>query len=113
MKERLDKTQQNSKCRLWDERNETITYRVSEGCKLAQRGHRLAMTRKAKLSTLKFDHTNKWYMQNPESVLENDTHKLHWYFEISARRPDHAIINIKERPRKIKDFAVLADHRVE
>ena len=24
----------------------------------------------------KFDHTNKWYMQNPEAVLENDTKKL-------------------------------------
>ena len=24
----------------------------------------------------KFDHTNKWYMHNPASVLENDTHKL-------------------------------------
>ena len=22
------------------------------------------------------DHMNKWYMHNPESVLENDTHKL-------------------------------------
>ena len=25
---------------------------------------------------LKFDHTNKRYMHNPESVLENETHKL-------------------------------------
>ena len=24
----------------------------------------------------KFDHTNKWYMHNPTSVLENGTHKL-------------------------------------
>ena len=24
----------------------------------------------------KFDHGNKWYMHNPEPVLENDTHKL-------------------------------------
>ena len=31
---------------------------------------------------LKFDHTNKWYMHNPESVLENETHKLRWDFEI-------------------------------
>ena len=44
---------------------------------------------------IKFDHTNKWYMQNPTSVLENDTHKLLWDFDtqtdhvISARRPDN------------------------
>ena len=31
---------------------------------------------------LKFDHTNKWYMHNQESVLENETHKLLWDFEI-------------------------------
>ena len=33
---------------------------------------------------LKFDHTNKWYMHNPESVLENGTHKLFWDFAIQT-----------------------------
>ena len=42
-------------------------------------------------------------MHNPESVLENDTHKLLWDFDIqtdhliSARRPDLIIINNKKR----------------
>ena len=36
----------------------------------------------------KFDHTNKWYMHNPTSVLENDTHKLLWDFDILT---DHLI----------------------
>ena len=46
----------------------------------------------------KFDHTNKGYMHNPESVLENETHKLLKVFEIktdhlnSARTPDLKII---------------------
>ena len=37
---------------------------------------------------------NKWYMHNPASVLENETHKLLRDFDlqtdhlISARRPD-------------------------
>ena len=50
----------------------------------------------------KFDHTNKWYIYYPESILENDKHKLHWDFEIqtdhlrSPRRPDLIIINKKE-----------------
>ena len=30
----------------------------------------------------KFDHTNKWHMHNPASVLENDTHKLLWDFHV-------------------------------
>ena len=43
---------------------------------------------------LKFDHDNKRYRHNPESVLENDTHKILWDFEIQtdylilARRSD-------------------------
>ena len=55
------------------------------------------------ITKLKFDHTNKWYMHNPASVLENETHKLLWDFDIqtdhfiSARRPDLIIINEKER----------------
>ena len=56
-------------------------------------------------------------MHNPESVLENETHKLLWDFDIqtdhliSARRPDLVIINKKNRTYRIVDFAVPADHR--
>ena len=50
---------------------------------------------------LKFDHTNKWYMHNPESVLENETNIVLWDFEIqtdhliSARQSDLMIVNKK------------------
>ena len=65
----------------------------------------------------KFDHTNKWYMHNRAPVLENDTHKLLWDFNIQtdhlipARRPD--LIKKKKRTSKIVDFAVLADDGVK
>ena len=36
------------------------------------------------LQKLKCYHTNKWYMHNPESVLENEMHKLLWDFEIQT-----------------------------
>ena len=68
---------------------------------------------------LKFDHMNKWYMHNPESILENVTHKLHRDFEIhtdhltSARRPDLIIIYKQKRTRRIVDFIVPTDHRVK
>ena len=58
-------------------------------------------------------------MHNPESGLENETHKLLWDFEIQmdhlilARRPDLIIINKKERTCRIMDFAVPANHRVK
>ena len=70
------------------------------------------------------DHANKWYMHNPAPVLENDTHKLLWDFDIqtdhliSARRPDLIIIAKKKKKKRRKsakfvDFAVLADHRIK
>ena len=67
----------------------------------------------------KFDHTKKWYIQNPAPVRENSTHKLLWDFNIQtdhlipARRPDLIIINRKKRTCKIVDFAVPADHRIK
>ena len=45
-------------------------------------------------------------MHNPEPVLENDTHKLLWDFDIqtdhliSARRPDLIIINKKKKKKR-------------
>ena len=61
-------------------------------------------------------------MHNPAPVLENDSHKLLWDFNIqtdhliTARRPDLIIINKKKKKKKrickIVDFAVPADHRI-
>ena len=51
---------------------------------------------------LKFDHTNKQYQHRPESILENETHKIlrdfekqadHW---IQTRRPNLMLINKKK-----------------
>ena len=58
-------------------------------------------------------------MHNPAPVLENDTHKLLWDFDIqtdhriSARRPDLIIINRKKKICKIVDSALPADHRMK
>ena len=58
-------------------------------------------------------------MHNPAPVLENDTHKLVWDFDIrtdhliSTRRTDLIIINNKKRICKIVDFAVPANHRIK
>ena len=59
-------------------------------------------------------------MYNPTPVLENDTHKLLWDFDIqtdhliSARRPDLIIIKKKKKKiRKIVEFAVPADHGIK
>ena len=55
----------------------------------------------------------------PRSVLENETHKPLWDFDlqrdhqISARWPDLIIINKKEGTCWFVDFAVPADYRVK
>ena len=46
---------------------------------------------------------NYWYMYNPESILEDEMHKLLWDFEIktdhliSFRQPDLVIVDKKKR----------------
>ena len=58
-------------------------------------------------------------MPNPAPVLENDTRKFLWDFDIhtdyliSAWKPDLIIINKKKRTCKIVDFAVPAGHRIK
>ena len=125
IKARIDKSHQNSRRRLCGERDETINKVISESSKLAQKEYKTRHDWVGKVihwelcKKLKFDHTNKWYNDNPESVLKNETHKLLWDFDIqtdhliTARRPDPIIINKKKRTCMIVDFAVPADHRVE
>ena len=107
--------------------DETINHIISKCSKLAQKqlGGKVIHWEMCKVihgemcKKLKFDHANKWYMHNPAPVLESDTHKLLWDFDIqthhliSARRPEIIIINMKKKICKIVDFAVPADHRIK
>ena len=114
IKARIDKTQQNSKCRLYGDRHKTINHIISEYCKLVQKEYKTRHDWVGKVirwelcKKCKFDHANKWYMHNPESVLENEMHKLLWDFDIqtdhliSARQPDLIIINKKRRKKEKK-----------
>ena len=94
IKERIDKTQQNSKCRLCGDRDETIYHIIRECSKLAQRKYKARHDWVGKVihwemcKKFQFDHTNKWYMHNPAPALENTTHKLQWDFNIQT---DHQI----------------------
>ena len=112
VKAKIDQTQQNSKCRLSGERDETIYHIISECWKLAQKVY---LTRYNwvgevihwKLSEeLKLDHMNKCYRHSPESVLENETHNALWDFEIqtdhliSARRLELVRVNKRKKKKK-------------
>ena len=98
IKARTDKTQQNSKCRLCGDRDETINHIISECSKLEQKEYKTKHNWVSKVihwemcKKFKFDHTNKWYTHNP----------LQWDFDmqkdhlISARWPNLIIINKKK-----------------
>ena len=94
IKATVDKTQQNSKCRLCGDRDETINDMISECSKLAQKEYKARhdwvgkVIHREMCKKLKFDHVNKSYMYNPAPVLENDSHKLQWDFDIQT---DHLI----------------------
>ena len=132
IKVRIDNMQQNSKCRLCGDIEETTNHIISESSRLAQKELKTRCDGVGKVihwelcKKFKFDHATKWSMHNPESVLENDTHKLLWDFEIqtdhliSARRPDLIIIDKKKKKKtktkrtwKIVDFTVPVDQRVK
>ena len=99
-KAKIDKTQQNSRCRLCGNRDETISCIISECRKLDQKEFKTRHKWVGKVileelcNRFKFDHTNKLYLHNPECAL------LH--FEIQTdhlflnRRPVFIIINKKE-----------------
>ena len=102
----IDTMQQNSICRLCGDRDETLNHIISECSKLEQKEYKTRLDWVSKVihwklyKKFKCDHTNKLYLHNPASVLENDTHKLLWNFDIqtdhqiSARR-SNLIINKK------------------
>ena len=88
IKIRIDKTQQNSKCRLCGDRDETINHIISECSKLAQKEYKTRHNWVGKVinwefcKKFQFDHMNKCDMHNPDFVPGNETHKLLWDFEI-------------------------------
>ena len=110
VKAKVNKTQQNSRFRLYDDRDEIINHMISECSKLTRREYKTIHDWAGKVihwelcKKYKFDHTNKKYIHSPESVLENETHKLLWYFKkqtehlISARRPNLVIVNKNKEP---------------
>ena len=122
IKVKLENPQWNSKCRLCGDRDKMINHIIGE---LVQKEYKtrhdwMRMVIHWELcKKMKFDHTTKWYMHKPESVLENEPHKILWNFEIQthylipARRPDLVIIKKKGRTCCIVNFAIPADHRVK
>ena len=110
----------NNICSLCGDRDETINHIIRECSKLGEkyktRHHCVGKVIHRELcKKFKSDPPTKWYMQNPESLLKGEMHKVHWDFEkptghlIPTRRPN--IFNKKKKACCIVDFVVLANHR--
>ena len=67
---------------------------------------------------LNFDLPIKWYMHNRASIIENETHKIPWNFELQTNRPivvrrPYRLLMNKKRTYGLVDFTVSADDRVK
>ena len=136
IKAKIDNTQEQSKCRMCGEKDETVNHliSVSECSKMAQReykrrhdwvGRRVHWDVCKKYGIVVND---KWYKHEPGPVIENDKCKILWDFTvqtdhiIQARRPDMIVIDKetnkaqvfdKETNKARPDFAIPYDSRVD
>ena len=94
---------------------------LNQCSKLAQKEYKTRHDWKLRIK-LKYVQTNKWYMHDPESDIENETHELRWNFEIqtyhliSASGANLIIVKKKKKKKKrnywIVVFAVPAEVRI-
>ena len=88
IKTNIDKTQQDSKCRMCKKKEETVSHIANECPKLAQREYKRRHDCVAK--ALHWDlcrlHDigcyNEWYEHQPDEVLETSDVKILWDFNI-------------------------------
>ena len=125
IKARIDKTQQNRKCRLCGDRDETINHIIRECSKLAQKEYKARHDWVGKVihwkmcNKFKFDHANKWYMHNPAPFRENDTQTPMglWYTNgspnLGQKTRPYNNQQQKKRICKIVDFAVPTNLRIK
>ena len=125
IKAKIDKTQQESKCRMCDQADESINHILSECSKMAQKEYKRRhdwVGKKVHWEVSKrcgFDVAKKWYKHEPDAVSENNDFHILWDFEvqtdhvIEARRPDMIVTDKKNNICKIIDFAVPYDSRVD
>ena len=104
IKAKVDKTQENSKCRMCGKAEEIVNHVLSECSKLAQKEYKRRrdwfgtkihweICRKYGIKV-----KGKWYKHKPEVVMENDKCKILWDLtvqtdhEIYGRRPDVIVV---------------------
>ena len=108
-REKIDNMQENRKCRLHGNRDETVNHIISEWGKLAQKEYKIRNDWVRKVihwelcKIFKFYHITKCCTRNPKFFKQNETHKILSDFEMQtnhltlARRTGLVLINTKEK----------------
>ena len=118
IKGKIDKSQEQKKCRMCSRADETIDHIVSECPKLARGEYKRRndwVERRIHWEICRANGIHvksKWYEHQPEAVIGNDSCKIFWDFTvqtdhfITARRPDIIFIDKKHHECQIIDFAI-------
>ena len=121
IKARIDKSREDAKCRMCNEKEETIHHIVSGCSNLAQKEYKRrhdCVARALHWDILRqrgFEVSDKWYQHQPESVAEIEQFKVLWDFtiktniEIHAKRPDIVMVDKNSNETIILDVAIPAD----
>ena len=122
---KIDKSEEQTKCRMCSKADEEINYIVRECPKLAQKEYKRIHDWIGRRIHWKICRANgihvksRWYEHQTEAVIENDSCKLLWDFSvqkkhfITARRPDMSIIDKEHHEYQIIDFTIPYDTIVD
>ena len=122
---KIDKTQENNKCRICGKTEESVNHVLSKCSKLAQKEYKIQhnwfgtkihweICRKYGIEV-----KEKWYEHKPEVVVGNDKCKILWDFtiktdhEIYVRRPDVTVVQKDKNLCQVIDFACPYDGRMK
>ena len=113
VKAKIDKTQEDSTCRMCGKADESINHLLSECSKMAQKEYKRRhdwIGRKIHWEVCRkygLDTKDRWYEHEPQAVCENENYKILWDFSIQtdhvieARRPDMTTIDKKNNKCQI------------
>ena len=125
VKAKIDKDQEDSRCRMCGKADESINHLLSDCSKMTQKEYKHRhdwMGKKTYWEVWKnygIETKAKWYEHKPQAVYEIKEYKILWDFSIQidhvieARRPDMIIVEKKGNKYHIIDFAVPYDTRVD
>ena len=122
-KTKIDKTANDSKCRLCKEKEETFDHLVSACSKIAQTDYKERHNKVASMlhwnlcKKYNLPAADKWWEHKIEKVLQNNEAKILWDFKIQTdKHMAHNIPDITVVEKKqvwLVDVAILGDSRIQ